>query len=345
MNPWEDTYVTATAQVKCTCGGSEKIRLKVKDHKRYIRGLAQANSTDNELDGTFKGCSNRSSGKCVPKLGEWKFVKRDVLLAGFPVLLKSSKNYCETGRGTIYFVDDGQNPSPQLSGIGAVGAKEILPAQVQNKKSAIDDFCKMCGLCKNPKKGVKQRLGYSEEFWEKRKDKWIQPLKGGYDKTPAYDCRKFGSERKTYDETTKKEIINRRRYHAGIDFYGEPGREVLAVADGVIIHFSPKFYKKSQPIYVRNDDGSIVRYCEIKALIKEGRVFQGQIIGELMDNGGRKPFNCMLHFEVFDGSCEGSLTISTNKSYKYVPAKKYRSYERRPDLIDPTGVMQLRVIK
>ena len=111
--------------------------MKVKDHKRYIRGLAQANSTDNELDGTFKGCSNRSSGKCVPKLGEWKFVKRDVLLAGFPVLLKSSKNYCETGRGTIYFVDDGQNPSPQLSGIGAVGAKElIMPKPKATPKSA-----------------------------------------------------------------------------------------------------------------------------------------------------------------------------------------------------------------
>lgn len=111
-----NSYVAATAQVRCSkC--SSKSKLKIEDHGVYIRGNAQANASDCSVE-PFAYCSKHDRN-CVPALTKWIEVQRDVIIDGYPALLKKSKNYCSTKGGEIRIVDDGQNPRPQLAWIGA----------------------------------------------------------------------------------------------------------------------------------------------------------------------------------------------------------------------------------
>jgi len=99
-----------------------------------------------------------------------------------------------------------------------------------------------------------------------------------------------------------------------------------------------EFYPGTMAIEVKNDDGSVIRYGEIKPNVKVGdKVKQGQVIGKIIRNS--KGGDAMLHLEVYKGDSSGSLTQKNNKTYKYVPEA---NYERRSDLINPMDVLRLK---
>jgi len=140
------------------------------------------------------------------------------------------------------------------------------------------------------------------------------------------------------------------RSHAGVDFVPLLNLEqgltdfpmVYAVADGVVTRYA-EFYRGTYALEVLNDDGRIVRYCELFAadgVVVGSRITQGQVIARmgLMEGIGE----VMLHLEYYLGNAEGSLTNVDNKGngkrYDYVTPK---DYNRRWDLLDPTGFYYL----
>lgn len=185
-----------------------------------------------------------------------------------------------------------------------------------------------------------RRTDPSKEFWEQRIDKWIFPLesKNLIILNPATDGRQFGAPRD-----------NGTRTHAGVDlvvgyydenkrkFIGKENVEVLAITNGKVTAIY-EFYAGTQAIEVKNDDGSVIRYSEIKPNVKVGdKVKQGQVIGKIIRNS--KSSDAMLHLEVYKGDSSGPLTQRNNKTYKYVPDA---NYERRSDLINPMDVLKLK---
>ncbi len=95
-----------------------------------------------------------------------------------------------------------------------------------------------------------------------------------------------------------------------------------------------RFYEHVNALEIRHTN-FVVRYGEIKSVvdgIKSG-VFikKGQLLGYVgrLDSG-----NSMLHFEMYNGSLEGSLTERNNKPF-----------QRRGDLIDPTYFLDKAMVK
>ena len=123
------------------------------------------------------------------------------------------------------------------------------------------------------------------------------------------------------------------RAHAGCDLYAPVGTTIHAIADGVVTLGPYLFYSGTFALEV--DHGAfLVRYGEIQqnAMVKAGdRVRAGQPIAKVGKLIGMK--NSMLHFELYDKSATGPLTVknkSTKRTAKGVP------FMRRADLIDPT---------
>lgn len=116
------------------------------------------------------------------------------------------------------------------------------------------------------------------------------------------------------------------RKHAGCDLYAPIGTPVFAVADGTVKSFS-EFYLGTFQLTI--DHGQFwIRYGEISRAVASGlgagtRVREGDKIGEVGDLEGLDL--AMVHFEMFDGTATGPLTVRTNPPFM-----------RRPDLIDPT---------
>jgi murein DD-endopeptidase MepM/ murein hydrolase activator NlpD len=139
-----------------------------------------------------------------------------------------------------------------------------------------------------------------------------------YHKGPKGGARYFGANRKTHSGGF--------RAHAGIDLIAPKGTEILAIADGEIIQDMYHFYLGTYALEVRHDGGFVVRYGEIMGVasgVKKGsKVKRGQVIAYvgLLSSG-----SSMLHFEMYSGTANGSLS-ATNKPYY-----------RRSDLIDPTS--------
>lgn len=128
------------------------------------------------------------------------------------------------------------------------------------------------------------------------------------------------------------------RAHAGLDFVAPHGTKVYAITSGTVQRIA-LFYYNTSAIEIKNDDGSILRYCEIDPAVEVGDyVEQGQLIGTILraDTGTE-----MLHMEVYYGNGEGMLTQSGNKSYTYVDSTK--AFMRRSDLMDPTFLKDLAV--
>lgn len=172
-----------------------------------------------------------------------------------------------------------------------------------------------------------QNPSYSEDpkvtaFIEERMKTWICPVKGEFGEVVG--SRKFATSRG-----------GGKRAHAGLDFVAPHGTKVYAITSGTVQRVAV-FYQSTWAVEVVNDDGSILRYCEIATELKVGDyVQQGDIIGTIMRaDGGTE----MLHMEVYYGDGEGMLTQSGNKTYKYVP---YKNYVRRSDLLDPTFLKDL----
>lgn len=119
------------------------------------------------------------------------------------------------------------------------------------------------------------------------------------------------------------------RLHAGCDLYAPQGTPVLACLDGKVIRGPYPFYDAVYAIEVQHGDGSIIRYGEIRApqgtpgdhsvgdLVTEGQIVA--FVGQL-----RTSAFSMLHFEMYSGSAEGSLTDLSR-----------HGFFRRPDLINP----------
>ncbi|MBE6934331.1 MAG: M23 family metallopeptidase [Ruminococcaceae bacterium] len=129
-----------------------------------------------------------------------------------------------------------------------------------------------------------------------------------------------------------------KRAHAGLDFVAPHGTKVYAITAGVVQRVA-MFYQNTWAVEVKNDDGSILRYCEISTDLEVGdKVSQGDLVGTVLraDSGTE-----MLHMEVYYGDSEGSLTQTGNKSYQYIDEPK--NFLRRSDLLDPTFLKDLPV--
>jgi murein DD-endopeptidase MepM/ murein hydrolase activator NlpD len=128
------------------------------------------------------------------------------------------------------------------------------------------------------------------------------------------DGRRFGARR-----------ASGTRKHAGCDLIAPIGTPVRAVEDGVVIAFK-FFYHDTW--YLAVDHGAFtVRYGEISPRLPPGikvggEVKKGQHIGSI---GRLSGGSHMLHFEMYDNSATGPLTV-----------RKNAPYQRRSDLIDPT---------
>ncbi|HEX3011844.1 MAG TPA: peptidoglycan-binding protein [Syntrophomonadaceae bacterium] len=158
-------------------------------------------------------------------------------------------------------------------------------------------------------------------FWQNRST-WLQPLKGLQTYVPAGS---FGSPRANG------------RAHAAVDLIAPSGRLVYAMTDGKVIRTS-LFFENTYAVEVQNTDGTVARYCELAPAVSVGAiVHRGDVIGKIITNWGG---SSMLHLEMYKGTASGSLTQASNTSFWYVPA---RNYERRADLIDPTGAVNLPV--
>ncbi|NLI59206.1 MAG: peptidoglycan DD-metalloendopeptidase family protein [Clostridium sp.] len=138
------------------------------------------------------------------------------------------------------------------------------------------------------------------------------------------------------------------RAHAGIDYVAEPGREVVAVTNGIVRYIDRNFYAGTQAVDVENDDGTWVRYTEIlpdQNITVGTRLNQGDAIGIIIPN--TETGSSMLHFEVYKGvdkngnDLSGFLTERSNTTFDYVSGAKY---QRRRDLVDPTGSRYLKVL-
>ena len=161
-----------------------------------------------------------------------------------------------------------------------------------------------------------------EAFVQEKMRTWICPVKDAFG--DVVGSRTFASSRG-----------GGKRAHAGLDFVAPHGTKVYAITSGTVQRVAV-FYQNTWAVEVANDDGSILRYCEIKTDLKVGDyVKQGDMIGTILraDSGTE-----MLHMEVYLGDGEGMLTQSGNKTYKYVSEKNFM---RRSDLLDPTFLKDL----
>ncbi len=165
----------------------------------------------------------------------------------------------------------------------------------------------------------------SASFWQTRKT-WLQPVKGKQTADTTGGARYFGAARANG------------RAHAAIDFIAPGGTPVYAMTDGKVIRIS-LFFQNTSAVEVQNTDGTIARYGEIGPAVSVGTiVHRGDVIGKIMTNNAG---TAMLHLEMYRGTASGSLSQSNNSSnYTYVKA---RNYERRSDLVDPTGATYLPV--
>lgn len=160
-------------------------------------------------------------------------------------------------------------------------------------------------------------------FISERMSTWICPVKDAFGEVVG--SRTFASSRG-----------GGKRAHAGLDFVAPHGTKVYAVTAGTVQRVA-MFYQNTWAVEVKNDDGSILRYCEIATKLETGdRVEQGDIIGTILRaDGGTE----MVHMEVYFGDGEGMLTQTGNKTFKYVDDSK--NFQRRSDLIDPTFLKDL----
>ena len=142
----------------------------------------------------------------------------------------------------------------------------------------------------------------------------------------THSPRAFGSNRN-----------NGRRAHAGCDLYYEKGTWIYAIADGIVTRGPYPFYCETFALEV--DHGEfLARYGEIQktTTVKEGdRVHVGDQIAKVGHLIGIQVPSDMLHFELYDKTASGPLTITdANRSKKRSDGIPFM---RRMDLLDPTS--------
>jgi len=165
---------------------------------------------------------------------------------------------------------------------------------------------------------------------------------------PSYSytsgARMFGAKRYSSIKGPGK------RKHAGVDLVAPKNTPIYAIADGVALAYRG-FYSGTDVLVV--DHGEfIVRYGEVdrpaagikpKSIIKKGDIIA--YVGRLNSGGS------MIHFEMYSGVCKDASgnTIKVIASDKkdvgltdrsYNPNNRFKKYERRCDLLNPTGYVQ-----
>jgi murein DD-endopeptidase MepM/ murein hydrolase activator NlpD len=127
------------------------------------------------------------------------------------------------------------------------------------------------------------------------------------------------------------------RAHAGCDLYFAKGTLIHAIGDGTVIRGPYPFYCQTFALEVDHGD-FLARYGEIQAktTVKQGdKVRAGQQIAMVGHLVGIQVPSDMLHFELYDKSVSGPLTITdTSRSKKRSDGVPFM---RRKDLIDPTA--------
>lgn len=120
------------------------------------------------------------------------------------------------------------------------------------------------------------------------------------------------------------------RLHAGCDLIAPANTEIFAIEDGIVVEVSKTFYHGTGVIALRHKSGFIARYCEILASSVSG-VTRGTAFGqgEVLAKVGQMHTSAMLHFEIYSGTKNGLLT----------DRKSALNYQRRADLVDPTGLL------
>jgi murein DD-endopeptidase MepM/ murein hydrolase activator NlpD len=118
---------------------------------------------------------------------------------------------------------------------------------------------------------------------------------------------------------------NGTRKHAGCDLIAPIGTPIRAVEDGTVQAFY-FFYHDTYALEVDHGEFT-VRYGEVTRRLPAGirvgaRVMRGQHIANV---GRLSGGSHMLHFEMYDNSASGPLTVRRNPPF-----------QRRSDLIDPT---------
>ena len=126
------------------------------------------------------------------------------------------------------------------------------------------------------------------------------------------------------------------RAHAAVDFMMTmSGTSCYAMTSGRVVEIERNFYEDLDAVHIKNDDGSEIRYGEIKASVSEGQTIRaGDVIGTIRYNSDGTQ---MLHLELYLGVGSGSLTDKNNSSnYPYCTPK---NYQRRYDLVDSTKLL------
>jgi murein DD-endopeptidase MepM/ murein hydrolase activator NlpD len=111
---------------------------------------------------------------------------------------------------------------------------------------------------------------------------------------------------------------------------------VYAVDDGVVFEVTRNFYPlkdTSRPwigaIAVQHRGGFVARYCEVPTgsmtVARGESVTAGQVIAKV----GKLNHDAMLHFELYSGLSTDPMSTRTGR------------FQRRWDLIDPTGLLDL----
>jgi murein DD-endopeptidase MepM/ murein hydrolase activator NlpD len=126
------------------------------------------------------------------------------------------------------------------------------------------------------------------------------------------------------------------RLHAGCDLYFPLGTPIHAVADGTVVRGPYPFY--CQTFALEIDHGSfLARYGEIQSstdVHTGGTVRAGQRIAKVGHLVGIQVPSDMLHFELYDKSAAGPLTVGSHAGSAY---RSGVPFMRRKDLIDPTS--------
>jgi murein DD-endopeptidase MepM/ murein hydrolase activator NlpD len=125
------------------------------------------------------------------------------------------------------------------------------------------------------------------------------------------------------------------RLHAGCDLYFPRGTSIHAIADGIVVRGPYPFYCETFALEI--DHGSVLaRYGEIqrKTDVTAGdTVRAGQKIATVGHLVGIRVPSDMLHFELYDKTASGPLTVASGSGSAMRNAVPFM---RRKDLIDPT---------
>jgi murein DD-endopeptidase MepM/ murein hydrolase activator NlpD len=125
------------------------------------------------------------------------------------------------------------------------------------------------------------------------------------------------------------------RLHAGCDLYFPKGTPIHAIADGVVTRGPYAFYCETFAVEI--DHGAfLARYGEIQGeteVSSGAAVKAGQKIARVGHLVGIQVPSDMLHFELYDKSMSGPLTVASDFGSAM---KNGVPFMRRKDLIDPT---------